>query len=97
MQRSLLKKLLCSTMLGGAALATAAPALAQDDDEDDAIVVTGSRLSNPNLASPSPTFEVNAEEINSRGITRVEDLINILPQALPGQTSSLANGAPSKK
>ncbi|MEO0832317.1 MAG: TonB-dependent receptor [Pseudomonadota bacterium] len=92
MQNNLMRKLLCSTVLGGAVIATAAPAIAQDDD-DDAIVVTGSRLSNPNLTASSPVYQVDAAEIDARGVTRIEDLVNILPQAFPGQTSELANGA----
>ncbi|MEL6379694.1 MAG: TonB-dependent receptor [Pseudomonadota bacterium] len=87
-----MRKLLCSTVLGGAMVATAAPALAQDDD-DDAIVVTGSRLNQANLIAPSQVTQVDAGEIDSRGTTRIEDLINILPQAFAGQTSEVSNGA----
>ncbi len=87
----LVGRFLRSTMLTGVAAAMAAPAFAQDDD--DTIIVTGSRLNQANLASSSPVFQVDAEEINTRGVTRVEDLINILPQAFAAQTSELANGS----
>ncbi len=86
----LVGRFLRSTMLTGVAAAMAAPAFAQDDDT---IIVTGSRLNQANLTSSSPVFQVDAEEINTRGVTRVEDLINILPQAFAAQTSELANGA----
>ena len=67
-------------------------AFAQDGD-DDVVIVTGSRLNQANLNAPSPVLQVNAEEIDTRGVTRIEDLVNILPQAFAAQTSNLANGA----
>ncbi|MEL7488671.1 MAG: TonB-dependent receptor plug domain-containing protein, partial [Pseudomonadota bacterium] len=84
-------RLLRTTVLTGALAAVAMPAVAQEDD--DVIIITGSRLNQANLNSPSPVFQVDAGEVDARGVTRVEDLINILPQAFPGQTSELANGA----
>ncbi|MEM9619772.1 MAG: TonB-dependent receptor [Pseudomonadota bacterium] len=86
---SVRRSLLTATALTGV-VAVSAPAFAQDDDT---IIVTGSRLNQANLASSSPVFQVDAEEINTRGVTRIEDLINILPQAFAAQTSELANGA----
>ncbi len=59
----------------------------------DEIIVTGSRLSQANLSSSSPVLQVDSGEIDTRGVTRVEDLVNILPQAFASQTSDLANGA----
>ncbi|MEM9619244.1 MAG: TonB-dependent receptor [Pseudomonadota bacterium] len=79
-----------TTMLTSVAVAMAAPAFAQDDDT---IIVTGSRIQNANLNSSSPVFQVDASEIDARGVTRVEDLINVLPQAFAAQTSDVANGA----
>jgi iron complex outermembrane recepter protein len=57
------------------------------------IVVTGSRIANPNLTSTSPLTVVGAQEVKLQGTTRVEDLINSLPQAFAAQGSSDANGA----
>ncbi|CAK9041822.1 Vitamin B12 transporter BtuB (Cobalamin receptor) (Outer membrane cobalamin translocator) [Durusdinium trenchii] len=82
--------LLTATALSGVAAASA-PAFAQD--QSDTIIVTGSRLDQANLNSSSPVFQVDAAEIDTRGATRVEDLVNILPQAFAAQTSTLANGA----
>ena len=84
-------RFLRSTMLTGVAAAMAVPAFAQD--EDDTIIVTGSRLNQANLNSPSPVFQLDAGEIDTRGTTRIEDLVNILPQAFASQTSNLANGS----
>lgn len=58
------------------------------------ITVTGSRIAtDPNLISSSPVSQVNAEELTYRGITRVEDLINDLPQITPELSANESNGA----
>ena len=76
---------------------TALPAYAQDAsdeaDEGATIVVTGSRLASPNLESASPVTVVTAEEIKGTGTTRVEDLVNSLPQVFAGQGSNYSNGS----
>ena len=88
--------LLASTIIAGA---FAAPAFAQTDqaadkaDSEDTIVVTGSRLKQSNLVAVSPVTQVSDAEIDQRGTIRIEDLINILPQAFAGQTSQISNGA----
>ncbi|MDQ7017798.1 MAG: TonB-dependent receptor [Robiginitomaculum sp.] len=90
---SLRGALLASTFIAGS---LASPALAQSTDEsasEDAIVVTGSRLKQSNLVAISPVTQLDAGEIDARGTTRIEDLINILPQAFAGQTSQVSNGA----
>src|SRR4026208_1597391 len=71
------------------AVATAAtlPAHAQEADEVDTSVVTVSRIRSANLEGSSPVTQVTAADIATQGVTRVEDLINQLPQAsghLPG-------------
>ena len=79
----------------GAAL-FAAPAYAQGAAEtgsDDAIIVTGSRIPQPNLNSASPITVVNSQEVKATGTTRVEDLINSLPQVFAGQGANISNGA----
>jgi outer membrane receptor protein involved in Fe transport len=84
-----------SLLLAGAAVGImalpAVPAMAQD--QIDEIVVTGSRISSPNLVSTSPITTVGQEEIKLSGTTRVEDLINQLPQAFATQTSNVSNGS----
>ncbi|MBI1391599.1 MAG: TonB-dependent receptor [Alphaproteobacteria bacterium] len=90
--KRLSRRFLRSALMTGVAAAAAAPAFAQDEAED-TIIVTGSRLNQANLNSSSPVFQVEAGEVDTRGAARIEDLLNILPQALPSQTSELANGA----
>lgn len=93
--KSLLKLASAPAVLGFALIAL--PAYAQDaadEPEDGAtIVVTGSRLASPNLDSASPVTVVSAEEIKNTGTTRVEDLVNSLPQVFAGQGSNYSNGS----
>ncbi|MGA0607770.1 TonB-dependent receptor domain-containing protein [Phenylobacterium sp. VNQ135] len=93
-KHSVRTRLLASSMICGAALAAAAgPVLAQDGGEVAEVVVTGSRIPQPNLTSASPVTVVGAQDVATRGITRTEDLVNQLPQVLAGQGSMIANGA----
>ena len=89
--------LLSTTIIGGfAALAFAAPAMAQDAGQEaelDEVVVTGSRIPQANLVTTSPVTQVTGEDIDVAGVTRVEDLVNQLPQAFAAQNSTVANGA----
>jgi iron complex outermembrane receptor protein len=64
-----------------------------DADEEGDIVVTGSRIPQPNLSAVSPVTVVNSQEVKLQGTTRTEDLINSLPQAFAEQGGNLANGA----
>jgi len=57
------------------------------------IVITGSRIPQPNLDSVSPVTVVNSQEVRVTGTTRVEDLINSLPQTFAGQGSNVSNAA----
>ena len=89
--------------LYGAAVVTAASTLPIAANAQDAageteyleeIVTTGSRIKqDANLTSSSPVTTVNAGEIQNRGIVRVEDLVNDLPQVVPELTANESNGA----
>ncbi len=57
------------------------------------IIVTGTRIKQSNLLASSPVTSLTNEDIATRGITRVEDLINELPQVFAGQGSNISNGA----
>ena len=78
---------------GVAALALGGQAMAQEDTTVTELVVTGSRIPQPNLTSVSPVTAVSNETIKLEGTTRVEDLLNALPQTFAGQTSEVSNGA----
>ena len=68
-------------------------AVEEDSRVEETIVVTGSRISNPNLTSPSPVTTVGADQIQTRGTVRVEDMLNTLPQINPSEGAGRANEA----
>lgn len=57
------------------------------------VVVTGSRIKSTNLVSISPVTTVTATDIQMTGLSRVEDILNNLPQVFAGQGANLSNGA----
>ena len=93
-RRALLMGTLASAM-------TSMTAIAQDQDQDQdqdaedvqTVVVTGSRIPQPNLTSISPVTAVTSDEVKFQGTTRVEDLVNNLPQAFADFGGNLSNGA----
>ena len=74
-----------------AAPATASNAPAPSGLEE--VVVTGSRITSPNLTAISPITSVDAGYIGSTNLTRVEDILNNLPMVFAGQNSTVSNGA----
>jgi outer membrane receptor protein involved in Fe transport len=104
---SIRERLLASSMITGVALAAlsagasqaqtaaagAAAASGQSVGTVQEVVVTGSRIRQPNLTSVSPLATVSSAQIQQRGTTNIEDVINQLPQALAAQTSQVSNGA----
>ena len=77
-------------VMGALTAAGAAPALAQENLGE--IVVTGSRIRSANLESTTPVTQVTAADVVTQGVTRIEDLVNHLPQALRRKMST-PNGA----
>ncbi|HET7605404.1 MAG TPA: TonB-dependent receptor [Sphingomicrobium sp.] len=57
------------------------------------IIVTGSRIPQPNLQTASPVTTVTSQEVKLSGTTRTEDLVNSLPQVFADQGSNISNGA----
>src|SRR5579862_1487864 len=57
------------------------------------VVVTGSRITSPNLTAISPITSVDAGYISSSNLTRTEDILNNLPMVFAGQNSTVSNGA----
>lgn len=56
------------------------------------VVVTGSRIATPNQTSISPVTFVNANTFAQMGATRVEDVLNRLPQVMAAQNATSING-----
>lgn len=59
----------------------------------DTIIVTGSRIPQPDLEAISPVTVVNSEAIKQTGATRIEDVLNSLPSVVASQASGVSNGA----
>ena len=91
-------RLLASSMICGAALAAGGQAFAQSAPPAGGstvgeIVVTGSRIPQPNLSSSSPIQVVSSEDVKLTGTTQTADLLNQLPQVFAGESSNISNGA----
>ena len=92
---SMRERLLATSMICGVALLASHAVAAEKTaaNEVTEVVVTGSRIPQPNLTSVSPVTVINAGDIKAQGVTRIEDMINSLPQAFAGQGSMISNGS----
>jgi len=98
MKKTLLSNAVKSAIsLSAAALIMPTTVLAQESgdaaEELEEVMVTGSRIQKANLVSSSPVTQIGVEDIRIGGITRVEDLLNDLPQVAASNSSGDANGA----
>src|SRR5207237_6814481 len=57
------------------------------------IVITGTRIPQPNLTSESPVTVLTSQEVKLQGTSRTEDLINSLPQSMASMGSNVSNGS----
>ena len=69
----------------------AAPAAGASDLQE--VVVTGTRIQSANLISASPVTTITNVDIQASGLTRVEDLLNNLPQVFAAQGANMSNGS----
>lgn len=80
-----------------AAGASSLPTYAADEASTPAtletVTVTGSRVATPNETSISPVTAITADQIVNTGRTRVEDVLNSLPQVFGSQNAGESNGA----
>jgi outer membrane receptor protein involved in Fe transport len=92
--RSVFRLTTSATVLGTALFSV--QAVAQDESADggaEEIVVTGSRIPQPNLDSAAPVTVVSSQDIKLQGTTKVEDLLNSLPAVFASQASTISNAA----
>ncbi len=68
-------------------------AMAEEEMMLEEVVVTGSRIKRKDVESVSPLTITGSEEIKFSGYTRMEDMLNTLPQLETAQTAFIANGA----
>jgi iron complex outermembrane receptor protein len=102
LRRAVRVALLCggtvaATVATQTSVAQTAPAPSNDQTDTTApiteVVVTGSRIATPALESVSPITAISSDEIKNTGTTRVEDLLNSLPQVVADQGSGLSMGS----
>lgn len=80
-------RLLATSVFTGALVGmVAAPAIAQDEAEarQTTVQVTGSRIVKQDFVANSPIATVDAEAFELSGAVNSEDVLNSLPQAIPG-------------
>lgn len=89
--RSFKSSLLASTVIAGMAFSVSSShvrAQEQDEEPEEArqatVQVTGSRIYKRDYYSNSPIETISSETIEVTGTVNVEELINIMPQAIPG-------------
>ena len=58
------------------------------------IVITGTRIPQPNLTSAAPVTVVTSQDVKLTGTTRVEDLLAQLPSAAPSEQALARQLAP---
>ena len=75
-------------LVAAAVYGTAAVA---QETEIEQIVVTGSRISRPDLQEASPIQSIGAEEIALQGTSNVENILNTLPQVVGASTQTSNN------
>lgn len=63
----------------------------QETDADNFITVTGSRIQQRNVETAAPIAVVEAEEFQLTGAVNVENVLNALPQVVPGFGSASNN------
>jgi iron complex outermembrane receptor protein len=61
--------------------------------QEEEIIITGTRIPQPNLESTAPVEVVTPQDIKLSGTTRVEDLLNQMPSVFASQGSGISNGA----
>jgi outer membrane receptor protein involved in Fe transport len=86
-----------SLLLFVAAVAFAATSEAAEEQGASAppleeVVVTGSLITNPNLAKSTPVAEISSNEIDLRGTNVAEELLRTIPGTVPGVGPAVGNG-----
>src|ERR1700761_5513451 len=82
-----------ATATAPSAWSQTAPPAASDTAGLEEVVVTGSRITSPNLTAISPITSGDAGYISATNLTRTEDILNNLPMVFAGQNSTVSNGA----
>lgn len=68
------------------------PALLAQDGQIDELIVTGSRITNPNLTQSSPVASIDAGTIELRQVNVVEEFLREIPGVVPSTGAQVNNG-----
>ena len=85
MKKALLNRRRISVAVASAIAAATLPSVASAQSDSatvEEVIVTGTRLRNSNVTSATPLVQIGAQEIDDRGVARVEDVVNILPERI---------------
>jgi iron complex outermembrane receptor protein len=96
-ERAVKLALLAAGTIAGTAYLPAAgaqePGAATTEGELEQVIVTGSRIPQPNLEGTSPVSLITSQEVALQGTQQVEDLVNNMPQVFAAQGGNYSNGA----
>ena len=70
----------------------AAPTVSAQDQVLEEVIVTGSRIRRPGIASSSPITTVGLEEIEFQQEVEIEKILRSLPSTIPGDNENVNNG-----
>ena len=87
------KSCVIATELALALMAAPLAFAQQTAERGERIEVTGTRIPSPNIESTSPVAVVTAQDIKLEGVTRIEDMLNSLPQVFADFGATISNGA----
>ena len=92
------KAIRLAMMFGAAATASVSTSAFSAEEEGakedvERIEVTGSRIKRADMETSSPIMVTSAEDLRISGLTRVEDMLNTLPQIEASSTAFQSNGA----
>ena len=87
-----LRRAVRATLAAAVTATSAAYAQDQDTSEIETVVVTGSRIARPDLQSNSPISIISEDFFQQKGSVNVEEVLNQLPQVVPGLTAQVNNG-----
>jgi len=78
--------------VAGLSSVSIAPSVFAQDSEIEEVVITGSRITNPNLTQSSPVASVDAATIELRQVNVVEEFLREIPGVVPSIGASVNNG-----
>ena len=83
----------CQWMIASDVYAASTNTKSADSQPMEEVVVTGSRIRNPNVVSASPITQITSRQIALQGTVRVEDMLANMPQIGEEQGTGQSNGS----